>query len=154
MTVFPGFGGQKFMAEVVPKIERSAEAIAGPGLDRPIQVDGGIDERTAPDRHRGRRDGARSRQRGVREPTIRPPRRQGRVGKPRPGRLDTATDDRRTPRSRAPDSVLVVDDDDDIARYVELNLLARGVRSRGGPRRRRRHGQGASSSAPTSCCST
>ncbi|MEA3077173.1 MAG: ribulose-phosphate 3-epimerase [Actinomycetota bacterium] len=48
MTVFPGFGGQKFMAEVVPKIERSAQAIEAAGLDVAIQVDGGIDERTAP----------------------------------------------------------------------------------------------------------
>jgi ribulose-phosphate 3-epimerase len=48
MTVFPGFGGQKFMAEVVPKIEQSAAAIAAAGLDVAIQVDGGIDERTAP----------------------------------------------------------------------------------------------------------
>ena len=48
MTVFPGFGGQKFMAEVVPKIRRSADAIAAQGLDVAIQVDGGIDEQTAP----------------------------------------------------------------------------------------------------------
>ena len=48
MTVFPGFGGQKFMDEVVPKIRRTADAIAAQGLDVAIQVDGGIDERTAP----------------------------------------------------------------------------------------------------------
>jgi ribulose-phosphate 3-epimerase len=48
MTVFPGFGGQKFMGEVVPKIEQSAQAIKAAGLDVAIQVDGGIDERTAP----------------------------------------------------------------------------------------------------------
>jgi ribulose-phosphate 3-epimerase len=48
MTVFPGFGGQKFMDEVVPKIRRTAQAIAERGLDVAIQVDGGIDERTAP----------------------------------------------------------------------------------------------------------
>ena len=48
MTVFPGFGGQKFMDEVVPKIRQSAEAIARAGLDVAIEVDGGIDERTAP----------------------------------------------------------------------------------------------------------
>jgi ribulose-phosphate 3-epimerase len=48
MTVFPGFGGQKFMDEVVPKIRRTADAVAERGLDLPIQVDGGIDERTAP----------------------------------------------------------------------------------------------------------
>jgi ribulose-phosphate 3-epimerase len=48
MTVFPGFGGQRFMDEVVPKIRRTADAIAERGLTLPIQVDGGIDERTAP----------------------------------------------------------------------------------------------------------
>ena len=48
MTVFPGFGGQKFMEEVVPKIRRTAEEIRTLGLTLPIQVDGGIDERTAP----------------------------------------------------------------------------------------------------------
>jgi ribulose-phosphate 3-epimerase len=48
MTVFPGFGGQKFMDEVIPKIERTAEEIRTQGLDVALQVDGGIDERTAP----------------------------------------------------------------------------------------------------------
>jgi ribulose-phosphate 3-epimerase len=48
MTVFPGFGGQKFMPEVVPKIRQSADAIERSGLEVAIQVDGGIDERTAP----------------------------------------------------------------------------------------------------------
>lgn len=48
MTVFPGFGGQKFMSEVIPKIRRTADEIAAQGLDVALQVDGGIDERTAP----------------------------------------------------------------------------------------------------------
>ena len=48
MTVFPGFGGQKFMDEVIPKIRRTADEIAHQGLDVALQVDGGIDERTAP----------------------------------------------------------------------------------------------------------
>ena len=48
MTVFPGFGGQAFMADVVPKIERARAAIVEGGHDVAIQVDGGIDERTAP----------------------------------------------------------------------------------------------------------
>jgi ribulose-phosphate 3-epimerase len=47
MTVFPGFGGQKFMPEVVPKIQQSADAIERSGLGAAIQVDGGIDEMTA-----------------------------------------------------------------------------------------------------------
>ena len=48
MTVFPGFGGQKFMGEVIPKIRQTADEIARQGLDVALQVDGGIDERTAP----------------------------------------------------------------------------------------------------------
>jgi len=48
MTVFPGFGGQKFMTDVVPKIRETAAAIDRRGLDVAIQVDGGIDEVTAP----------------------------------------------------------------------------------------------------------
>jgi ribulose-phosphate 3-epimerase len=48
MTVFPGFGGQKFMAEVLPKIRQTADALTAGGHHAAIQVDGGIDERTAP----------------------------------------------------------------------------------------------------------
>ena len=48
MTVFPGFGGQKFIDDVVPKIRRTAEVVSARQLDVAIQVDGGIDERTAP----------------------------------------------------------------------------------------------------------
>ncbi len=46
MTVFPGFGGQSFMAEVVPKVAqvRGAADAAGYALD--VEVDGGIDEET------------------------------------------------------------------------------------------------------------
>ena len=48
MTVFPGFGGQAFMAEVLPKIERTAREIREQGYGAVIQVDGGIDVDTAP----------------------------------------------------------------------------------------------------------
>jgi ribulose-phosphate 3-epimerase len=47
MTVFPGFGGQHFMAEVVQKITQARRAIDALGLDVIVQVDGGIDEQTA-----------------------------------------------------------------------------------------------------------
>lgn len=42
MTVEPGFGGQKFMADMMPKLRRLAEAKASSGLDVWLQVDGGI----------------------------------------------------------------------------------------------------------------
>jgi ribulose-phosphate 3-epimerase len=48
MTVHPGFGGQSFIADVVPKIEAATTAIETNGYRAVIQVDGGIDEDTAP----------------------------------------------------------------------------------------------------------
>ncbi len=42
MTVEPGFGGQGFMTEVMPKLRRTADAITASGLDVWLQVDGGI----------------------------------------------------------------------------------------------------------------
>ncbi|MFM2243403.1 MAG: ribulose-phosphate 3-epimerase [Verrucomicrobiota bacterium] len=47
MTVVPGFGGQAFMPEVLPKIEAAAAARAAKGLAYHIEVDGGIDATTA-----------------------------------------------------------------------------------------------------------
>ena len=47
MTVFPGFGGQHFMAEVVSKVAAARQEIDRRGLPVAIEVDGGIDERTA-----------------------------------------------------------------------------------------------------------
>jgi ribulose-phosphate 3-epimerase len=48
MTVHPGFGGQHFMAEMLPKIERARQAIDSAGLGVELEVDGGIDPVTAP----------------------------------------------------------------------------------------------------------
>jgi ribulose-phosphate 3-epimerase len=48
MTVFPGFGGQSFMADVMPKVERTRDELDRRGLSVAIQVDGGIDVDTAP----------------------------------------------------------------------------------------------------------
>jgi ribulose-phosphate 3-epimerase len=48
MTVFPGFGGQEFMAEVLDKVRRVREAVDAGALSVDIEVDGGIDEETAP----------------------------------------------------------------------------------------------------------
>lgn len=47
MTVFPGFGAQSFIADVVPKIEMARAAIERRGLAVSIEVDGGIDTTTA-----------------------------------------------------------------------------------------------------------
>lgn len=47
MTVVPGFGGQPFMAEVLPKIEAAAKWRAERGLAFHIEVDGGIGIETA-----------------------------------------------------------------------------------------------------------
>jgi len=48
MTVNPGFGGQHFIEPVVPKIRHIAQMIRERGLPVEIEVDGGIDARTAP----------------------------------------------------------------------------------------------------------
>ena len=48
MTVNPGFGGQRFLEPVVPKIRQIARLIRDRGLRVAIEVDGGIDARTAP----------------------------------------------------------------------------------------------------------
>ncbi len=47
MTVEPGFGGQSFMADQLPKIERLAAERAARGLDFFIEVDGGVNAATA-----------------------------------------------------------------------------------------------------------
>ncbi|HEY3811509.1 MAG TPA: ribulose-phosphate 3-epimerase [Acidimicrobiales bacterium] len=46
MSVHPGFGGQHFMEEVLPKISRAAAIAERDGLDLRIEVDGGIDAET------------------------------------------------------------------------------------------------------------
>ena len=43
MTVFPGFGGQKFIDSVLPKIEATAAELTRLGSTAALQVDGGID---------------------------------------------------------------------------------------------------------------
>jgi ribulose-phosphate 3-epimerase len=47
MTVFPGFGGQEFMGEVMDKVIAVRAAIDARGLPVDVEVDGGIDEETA-----------------------------------------------------------------------------------------------------------
>ena len=47
MTVNPGFGGQKFIESVLPKIRELREKIDGSGLKVELEVDGGINAETA-----------------------------------------------------------------------------------------------------------
>ncbi|HEX3564600.1 MAG TPA: ribulose-phosphate 3-epimerase [Acidimicrobiales bacterium] len=46
MTVFPGFGGQSFMREVMPKVRLVRDALDARSLTVDVEVDGGIDEST------------------------------------------------------------------------------------------------------------
>ena len=48
MTVNPGFGGQNFIPETLPKITRLRQMIDQQGLDCDIEVDGGIHEAIVP----------------------------------------------------------------------------------------------------------
>lgn len=48
MTVQPGFGGQAFMPDMLPKISSLRHELLRQGLMTDIEVDGGIDCRTAP----------------------------------------------------------------------------------------------------------
>lgn len=47
MSVFPGFGGQKFMADVMEKVSRTRHELDVLGSSAVLQVDGGIDLETA-----------------------------------------------------------------------------------------------------------
>ncbi len=48
MTVEPGFGGQKFMADQLPKIKQLRAMLDELNPDCDLEVDGGVDETTAP----------------------------------------------------------------------------------------------------------
>lgn len=47
MSVNPGYGGQKFIPEVLPKIRKVKEMAEQKGLDIEIEIDGGINSETA-----------------------------------------------------------------------------------------------------------
>ena len=47
MTVEPGFGGQSFMHDQLPKIEELSREISARGLECELEVDGGVDPVTA-----------------------------------------------------------------------------------------------------------
>ena len=42
MSVFPGFGGQKFIPDVLPKIQQVAKLVEKSGRDIDVEIDGGI----------------------------------------------------------------------------------------------------------------
>jgi ribulose-phosphate 3-epimerase len=48
MTVNPGFGGQEFIPETLPKIRRMRRVINERGLSCDLEVDGGVHEATVP----------------------------------------------------------------------------------------------------------
>ncbi len=48
MTVNPGFGGQEFIPETLPKIRRMRQIINERGLSCDLEVDGGVHEATVP----------------------------------------------------------------------------------------------------------
>jgi ribulose-phosphate 3-epimerase len=48
MTVFPGFGGQSFIGDVMPKVAQVRHEVESRGLPVDVEVDGGIDTTTAP----------------------------------------------------------------------------------------------------------
>ena len=48
MTVEPGFGGQKFMADMMPKLRWLREHLQRINPDCLLEVDGGVDRNTAP----------------------------------------------------------------------------------------------------------
>jgi len=48
MTVEPGFGGQRFMADMMPKLRTLRGWIDERGLAAELEVDGGVDAETAP----------------------------------------------------------------------------------------------------------
>jgi len=48
MTVNPGFGGQKFIESQLPKIETLRKLIDQTGKDIDLEIDGGVDQETAP----------------------------------------------------------------------------------------------------------
>ena len=46
MTVEPGFGGQSFMADMLPKVKAVKEECRRLGIELPVEIDGGVSENT------------------------------------------------------------------------------------------------------------
>jgi ribulose-phosphate 3-epimerase len=88
MTVEPGFGGQEFMAEVLPKVRLARSQVSSGHLRLFIEVDGGIGEDTiVPQCDTGRSTGAdQRRRRGSDAPRPRTGRNGARTHQPQPAR--------------------------------------------------------------------
>ncbi len=56
MSVNPGFGGQKFIPEAIPKIEQLKKMISGKGMNIEIEVDGGVTVDNVAEVHRAGAD--------------------------------------------------------------------------------------------------
>lgn len=48
MSVNPGFGGQRFLPSILPKIRKAKEILQSSGLGTEIEVDGGLNEENVP----------------------------------------------------------------------------------------------------------
>ena len=48
MSVFPGFGGQAFIPEVLPKVKEAFDLISATGKEIDLEIDGGINLENAP----------------------------------------------------------------------------------------------------------
>jgi ribulose-phosphate 3-epimerase len=48
MTVNPGFGGQSFISEMLPKVVNIRQALDRVGSNAWLEVDGGVTEKTLP----------------------------------------------------------------------------------------------------------
>ena len=90
MSVNPGFGGQSFIREVLPKVRAIRAMIDATGRDIALEIDGGISEQDCARRRRGGRAGASSR--GTRSSPIPTTRRRSPSSgaRPRRGRSDEA----------------------------------------------------------------
>lgn len=49
MSVNPGFGGQSFIPHIIEKVKKTSDLIKHSSRDIYLEVDGGIDKKTAPD---------------------------------------------------------------------------------------------------------
>jgi ribulose-phosphate 3-epimerase len=52
MTVNPGFGGQSFISEMLPKVAAIRQALDSAGSQAWLEVDGGVSEKTLPSLHK------------------------------------------------------------------------------------------------------